>query len=149
MQRFKKLLKEYRDTGTYDALLCFSGGKDSTCTLWLLRKKLGLRVLAVTFDNGFLPEQTFKNIRIIAEKLDFDHILFKPRLELLSKIFGECSQKNIFSPNTLMWASSICTACISIVKFGALRIALEKKYSIHYVWVVSRSKPDYLCDHEK
>lgn len=109
-------MKEYRDTGTYDALLCFSGGKDSTYTLWLLRKKLGLRVLAVTFDNGFLPEQTFKNI---------------------------------FSPNTLMRASSICIACISIVKFGALCIALEKKYSIHYVWVVSRSKPDYLCDHEK
>jgi len=100
-------LKEYRDTGTYDALLCFSGGKDSTYTLWLLRKKLGLRVLAVTFDNGFLPEQT---------------------------------SKNIFSPNTLMRASSICTACISIVKFGALRIALEKNIQfIMFGWSSGQS----------
>ena len=34
-----------------------SGGKDSTYTLSLLRQRYNLRVLAVTFDNGFISPQ--------------------------------------------------------------------------------------------
>jgi len=37
----------------YDCVSGFSGGRDSTYTLWLLKKKYGLRPLAVHFNDGF------------------------------------------------------------------------------------------------
>lgn len=126
-KRFDELIKKYKGKSTYDALMSYSGGKDSTYVLSLLREKFGLNVLAVTFDNGFLPERTFQNIQITAENLGCDHIFFKPRFDILRKIFVECSKKNIFSPTTITRASPICTSCMAIVKYTSLRIALENR----------------------
>ena len=125
-QKFEKLVQEHKGKSAYDALMCYSGGKDSTYTLILLKEKYGLNILAVTFDNGFIPEQTIKNINNIVEKLGVDHILFKVRFALLKKIFTECAKNNIYPPKTLERASTICTTCMGILKFSALRMALEK-----------------------
>jgi len=125
-QKFEKLIKKYKGKSSYDALMSYSGGKDSTYVLYILKNSYNLNTLAVTFDNGFLPEQTLKNIRNIVENLGTDHIFFKPNFNLLKKIFNECAQRNIFSSLTLSRASTICTACMALVKFSALRLALEK-----------------------
>lgn len=126
-KKFEQLINKYKGKHTYDALASYSGGKDSTYVLSLLREEYDLNVLAVTFDNGFLPERTFQNIQKAAEKLGFDHILFKPRFDILRRIFVECARKNIFPTKTITRASSICTACISIVKYTCLRLALENR----------------------
>ena len=60
------------------------------------------------------------------ERLKIDHILFKPRFDILKKIFNECARHNIYPPKTLERASAICTSCMGIVKFSAMRLALEK-----------------------
>lgn len=125
-KRFEDLIKKYKGKGAYDALISYSGGKDSTYVLSILREVYGLNILAVTFNNGFLPEQTFKNIRNVVEILGIDHIFFKPRFDILKRIFIECSKRNIYPPKTLTRASTICTSCIAIVKFSSLRMALEK-----------------------
>jgi hypothetical protein len=106
--------------------MSYSGGKDSTYTLLILKEEYGFNILALTVDNGFIPEQTFKNIRNVVEKLGIDHIFFKPRFDILRKIFNECTNKSIYSAKTLERASTICTSCMGIVKFTALRTALEK-----------------------
>jgi tRNA(Ile)-lysidine synthase TilS/MesJ len=124
--RFEDLLKEHKGKGTYDVLMSYSGGKDSTYTLSILREQYGLNILAITFDNGFIPEQTFKNIRNVAETLKIDHMFFKPRFDILKRIFSECAKNNIYPPKTLERASAICTSCMGIVKFGVLRLALER-----------------------
>ena len=124
--KFEELVEEYKGKGTYDALLSYSGGKDSTYTLSLIREQYGLNILAVTLDNGFLPEQTITNIKNVVDKLSVDHIFFKPSFDSLKKIFKACAEKNIYPPTTLTRASTICTACMAIVKFGSLRTALEK-----------------------
>lgn len=125
-KKFLDLIKKYKGKNSYNALVSYSGGKDSTYILSLLVKTYGLNVLAVTYDNGFLPDQTFRNIQMVAESLGVDHILFKPRFDILRKIFVECSKKNIYPAHTLTRASTICTSCIAIVKFTSLRMALEK-----------------------
>ena len=125
-KKFQNLVKEYKGRNNYDVLMCYSGGKDSTYTLTLLKDKYDLNILAITFDNGFLPEQTFRNIRNILENLGIDHILFKPSFDVLKKIFSECAKNSIYSAKTLERASTICTSCMGIVKFSALRLALEK-----------------------
>jgi len=44
-QKFESMVKEYKGKSTYDALMCYSGGKDSTYTLIVLREKYNLKVL--------------------------------------------------------------------------------------------------------
>lgn len=126
-ERFRALVSEHAGKGQYDVVMCYSGGKDSTYTLALLKNEYKLSLLAVTFDNGFIPETTFRNIRTVVENLGVDHILFKPRFDLLKKIFTETALHDIYPSKTLERASTICTSCMAIVKFSTLRLALDKK----------------------
>lgn len=125
-EKFNTLISEYKGKSSYDALMCYSGGKDSTYTLAVLKETYGLRVLAFTLDNGFVANQASRNIRNVVEKLGIDHVFFKPSFPVLAKIFRTCAAEDIFPPKTLERASTICTSCIAIVKSGALRLALEK-----------------------
>lgn len=134
-QKFESLIKELKGSGTYDALICYSGGKDSTHTLSILKKKYGLNVLAISIDNGFVSNQAVKNIKTVVERLGVDHLFFKPRFDTLAKIFVHCSKTDIYSRKALERASSICTSCMAIVKYSTLRIALEKDIPfIAYGW---------------
>jgi len=55
----------------YDSILGLSGGVDSTYVAWLA-KDLGLRPLAVHFDNGWDSEVAVQNIENIVGRLGFD-----------------------------------------------------------------------------
>jgi tRNA(Ile)-lysidine synthase TilS/MesJ len=125
-QKFEDLLEQYKGKSSYDALMSYSGGKDSTYVLMLLKEEYGLNILALTFDNGFLPEQTLSNIRRVCENVGIDLIIFKPSFDIMKKIFQKSSITNIFPEKTLARASTICNSCISFVKFGSLRFAVEK-----------------------
>jgi tRNA(Ile)-lysidine synthase TilS/MesJ len=106
--------------------LGYSGGKDSSYVMVLLKNTFGLNTLAMTFDNGFLPEQTHENIRTATQLLGVDHVYIRPDFALLAKIFRASYKSNIFSAKSLTRASTICTACIAFSKFGSLRLAIEK-----------------------
>jgi hypothetical protein len=125
-EKFNSLVSDYKGKSVYDALMCYSGGKDSTYTLAVLKETYGLNVLAVTLDNGFVSNQASQNIHNVVEMLDIDHIFFKPSFHVLAKIFRTCATRDIFPPKTLERASTICTSCMAILKSSALRLALEK-----------------------
>ncbi|GAO45219.1 N-acetyl sugar amidotransferase [Flavihumibacter petaseus] len=55
----------------YDCIMGLSGGVDSTYVAYIA-KKLGLRPLAVHFDNGWNSELAVQNIENIVNKLGFD-----------------------------------------------------------------------------
>lgn len=110
---------------SYDAIMAYSGGKDSSYTLKLLRERYDLRVLALTFDNHFVSPTAFENIRVVTDALHVDHITFKPPWPLMKSLFGLTARKDIFSPATLLRASSICTGCITFVKSLTLKLAIE------------------------
>jgi hypothetical protein len=133
--KFESLLDKLRDSGDYDCLMCYSGGKDSTYTLYILREEYNARILAVTVDNGFVSERAVKNIQNVAESIGFDHYFIKPRFDILKRIFVACSSKNLYSRKTLERASTICTSCMGFVKFISLRMAIEKSIPfITYGW---------------
>lgn len=133
--KFESLFEERRGIGDYDCLMCYSGGKDSTYTLHILKAKYDARVLAVTMDNGFVSERAIKNIRNVVESLGVDYYLIKPRFDVLKRIFNACSSKNLYSRKTLERASTICTSCMGLVKFISLRLAIEKGIPfITYGW---------------
>lgn len=56
----------------YDVILGTSGGRDSTYTMWVTKNILGLRPLAVHFDNGWNSAIAVKNIERSCRKLDID-----------------------------------------------------------------------------
>lgn len=125
-RKFEELVVASKGKGSYDTVMSFSGGKDSTYTMTILKEEYGLDVVAVTLDNGFLSNQALKNINNVVEKLGISHIFFKPRFDMLSKIFRQCAENDIFPPKTIERASTICTACMAIVKFSVLRFAIEE-----------------------
>jgi hypothetical protein len=127
LERFKKLIADIKGTADYDCTLSYSGGKDSSYTLYVLKEVFHLRVLALVMDNGFLSPQAFKNITTLTEFLGVDALTFKPNFQTLKKIFCHAVDYPMYSPKTLERASAICTSCIGLVKFIFLKIALEKK----------------------
>lgn len=132
-QKFFELLETLRifddqhpsDRYQYDVLMAYSGGKDSSYTMELLKNKYKLRVLAVSVENGFLSETALANIKRVTDCLEIDHIFFKPRWELLKRIFSASANRELYSKKTLERASTICTSCIGIVKSVCLKIAIE------------------------
>ncbi len=110
---------------SYDILMAYSGGKDSTYTMGLLRNKYKLRVLALSFDNGFLSETSVTNIKKATDALGIDHIFFKPKWELLKKMFKTATERELFPPKTLERASTVCTSCMGIVKAQCLKFAID------------------------
>jgi Predicted ATPase of the PP-loop superfamily implicated in cell cycle control len=130
LERFKKLITEVKGKADYDCTVSYSGGKDSSYTLYVLKEVFHLRVLALVMDNGFLSPQAFKNITTLTETLGVDSLIFKPNFQLLKKIFCHAVEHPMYSPKTLERASTICTSCIGLVKFIFLKIALEKKIPI-------------------
>lgn len=70
----EKIINEIKENGKekkYDCLIGLSGGVDSTYVAYLV-KELGLRPLAVHFDNGWNSELAVHNVNSIIEKLGFD-----------------------------------------------------------------------------
>ncbi len=135
-QKFIELLQQEVGNGrsqnghnndrVYDVLMAYSGGKDSTYTMSLLRNKYKLRVLAVSFDNGFISPAALNNIKNVTDSLGIDNVFFKPRWDILKRIFLTASDKELYSKKTLERASTICTSCIGIVKSMCLKMAIEQ-----------------------
>lgn len=111
---------------SYDVLVSYSGGKDSTYTLWLLKNKYRLKVLALTVDNNFLSNTAMQNIRTVTDELGIDHLLVKPAWKNLKRIFAAASEREFYSRKALERASTICSSCMGIVKSVCLKTAIEQ-----------------------
>ena len=70
-----KRIKNVGKNNKYDCIVGISGGVDSCYTAYLC-KELGLRTLLVHMDNGWDSEIAVKNIKTIAEKLEFDYMSY-------------------------------------------------------------------------
>ena len=109
----------------YDVLMAFSGGKDSSYTLKVLRKDYGLKILALTFNNGFLSSFALRNAQIICESLQIDHLTVSPNAETLYHAFRESISPEMYPLKALERASSICNTCMNLVKSYLLKTAVE------------------------
>lgn len=125
-KEIKALFEENAGKSQYDAILCYSGGKDSTYTMKLAKEKYGLNILSFTLDNGFISDQAFDNINRVVENLGVDHIVYKPSKIFMKDLYKVSSTKPIYNPKTLTRISANCNSCISIINITALRMALER-----------------------
>jgi N-acetyl sugar amidotransferase len=81
-----KLIEQYRGKYDYDCIVPYSGGKDSTWTLYYLVKEYGLKPLVVRFDHGFLRPNLNENTKRIQRELGVDFHHFTPNWKVVQKL---------------------------------------------------------------
>ncbi len=72
----------------YDCITGLSGGKDGAYITYQLQHKYGLRVLTYTLDNGFSTDFGRKNVEILLDKLDVEHIWVNVRDSTLRQFYS-------------------------------------------------------------
>ncbi len=71
-----ELIKPYRRTdGKPDCIVPFSGGRDSTYSLHVIKKVLGLNPIAFTYDWGMVTDLGRRNIARVCGKLGVENII--------------------------------------------------------------------------
>jgi len=84
-----ELADNYRGKGAYDCIVPFSGGKDSTFTLWYIIKKLNLKPLVVSFDHGFYRPINLENNERTQRKLGVDFLKLRSDWKIVRKLMLE------------------------------------------------------------
>ncbi|MFZ6028170.1 MAG: amino acid adenylation domain-containing protein [Chloroflexota bacterium] len=102
----------------YDCMVLFSGGKDSTYMMYQL-VRMGLRVLAYTFDNGYLYQGAKDNILRVVHELGVDHI------------FGTTPFVNEILADSLQRYSNVCNSCFKTIYTLSMHEA--RKHGISYI----------------
>lgn len=124
--KFRRLLESTEKTN-YDCLLSYSGGKDSTYTLYLLKKRYNLKILSLYYDNWFQSERSHQNIRNVLQNLNVDHMTVLPSFDIFKRIIDYVISNDIYPMKALERASVICTTCISLIRFMNIKVAIEKE----------------------
>lgn len=83
------LVEKYRGKYEYDCILPFSGGKDSTFTLYYLMKEYGLKPLVIQFNHGFMRPTLKENNERTLKKLGVDVLSFTPNWKVVKKLMLE------------------------------------------------------------
>lgn len=83
------LVERHRGKHDYDCIVPFSGGKDSTYTLWYLLKEYKVKPLVVRFDHGFMRDNLIENNTRTFKKLGVDVLNFTPNWRVVKRLMLE------------------------------------------------------------
>lgn len=116
-EKLDKLISRIKRKGKnrdYDCLIGLSGGVDSSYVAYLVKKKYGLRALAVHLDNGWNTELSVANVEQLVKRLDIDlqtYVLDWKEFRDIQISFLKSSISNIEIPTDhAIWALLIKTA---------------------------------------
>ena len=84
-----KIIEENRGKYEYDCIVPFSGGKDSTFTLYYLIKEYSLKPLVVQFNHGFMRPNLLKNNERTFKSLGVDVLTFTPNWKVVKRVMLE------------------------------------------------------------
>lgn len=112
-----ELIEEHRGRYDYDCIVPFSGGKDSTWTLYYLVKEFGVKPLVVRFDHGFLRPNLDENVKRTVRHLGVDMMSFTPNWKVVQKLMLQ----------SLLEKGDFCWHCHTGIFSYPMWIALEKK----------------------
>lgn len=90
VKELDQLLKTHQGKGKnrYDAILLFSGGKDSIYMLHRIRRDYPkLRLLLMTWDNGFYSAVSLERAHDVATKMDLDYMRVKPSSSVYKTLY--------------------------------------------------------------
>lgn len=98
----------------YDCVIGVSGGCDSSYLLHLAKKELGLRPLAVHFDNTWNSKIAVENIEKVLKKLDIDlytYVMDNEEFNDLARSMLRSSVSEIDALTDLAFVSTLNSAC--------------------------------------
>lgn len=76
LDKLNELVKPYRKTnGKQDCIVPFSGGRDSTYALHIIKKELNLNPITITYDWGMVTDLARRNIARACGELGVENIL--------------------------------------------------------------------------
>lgn len=122
-QLIKILDKVKKKNAKYDCVVPFSGGKDSTFTLWTLVKKYNLKPLVVSYDHCFFRHITLQNRMKTFRKLGVDVITLTPNWHIVKKLMLE----------SLIRKGDFCWHCHAGIYAFPMQIAVKYKIPL-VVW---------------
>lgn len=123
-QLFADHLDRHRGKYAYDAVVGFSGGKDSSYILHMLKNHSGYNVLAATCNFGFMPAgPALDNITRVTQHLGVDHVFYDFPPGLIQRTFRAAIRHGL----------PVCLPCSSLCWLVTRKIAIER----HIPFIVS------------
>src|ERR1043165_4501091 len=111
------LIEQHRGKYDYDCIVPFSGGKDSTWTLYYLMKEYKVKPLVVRFDHGFLRPNLNENTTRALRNLGADFHAFTPNWKVVQKLMLQA----------FLEKGDFCWHCHTGIFSYPMRVAVEKK----------------------
>lgn len=134
-----ELVAEYKGKYEYDCIVPFSGGKDSTYTLWYLVKEYGLRPLVIRFDHGFFRPNLHANSTRTLQKLGVDSMTFTPNWKVVRRLMLM----------SLLEKGDFCWHCHTGIFAYPMRIAIEKKIPLLFWGEASAEYTNYYSHEDR
>lgn len=85
-QEVKAFTERTSRNAPYEAVMAFSGGKDSTACLYNVVKRLRMKVIAILVDNGFIPNETKRRSQEICDRLGVPFKILDMKQDFKGKI---------------------------------------------------------------
>jgi len=111
------IIEKYRGKFQYDAIVPFSGGKDSAWVAYVLVKKYKLKILLATYDSNFRRPMHLRNIDRLVRSLGVDHVTHRADQKVIKKTMLE----------TLKRKGDFCWFCHTGVVIFPLKAAMMYK----------------------
>jgi N-acetyl sugar amidotransferase len=92
-EQFGELVEQYRGKHEYDCIVPFSGGKDSTFTLYHLVKEYRVKPLVVMFNHGFMRPTLLENNERTFKRLGVDALTFTPNWRVVRRLMLEALER--------------------------------------------------------
>ncbi len=127
--KLDKLINKHRGKYTYDCIVPFSGGKDSTFTLYYLIKNYGIKPLVVRFNHGFMRKIVYENNQNTFKKLGVDVIDFTPNWKVVKLLMKESFDRK----------TDFCWHCHTGIFSYPIRAALQHKVPLIF-WGETQSE---------
>jgi len=116
MAEFRQIVAQLNQQkqSEFDCIMLLSGGKDSSYALGQL-VDMGLNVLALTLDNGFISESAKDNAKRVCAELGVEHR------------YASTPSMNAIFLDSLQRHANVCNGCFKTIYTLALQLACELK----------------------
>lgn len=107
----------------YDVAVMYSGGKDSSYLLYLLKEVYKMRVVAVFVNNGYEHDKVFEVIDHFPKNLDIDFVTITPDVELFRKLYHTViTESDYFKRDKVNHVCFICNNILwcSVAEYAAM-----------------------------
>lgn len=122
-RQLDKLIEKHKGKYSYDCIVPFSGGKDSTFQLLYLMREYKLKPLVVRFNHGFMRKTIDDNCTRTFKKLGVDVLEFTPNWHIVKKLMLE----------SFVRKTDFCWHCHTGIFSYPLRVALMYKVPL-VIW---------------